>query len=282
VLTAAVCAQLNIAYPVNGTQKKVEIDDDGKLCEPAALMFPPALRDALAAPLTVVTVRRRAFFDKRLSQEVEGDSLGEVRPRARASEQQRSTLLMLAFTACSGGRRACTAAGLQRLQARLPAPRGPLTGGVRRAAGVQGLRVQDPGRPGQAGLPDEAGRAGAGPGAGPDVAWRQLLPRLWPAERRAATEERAGLHRLAGPVGAEPGHREEGCAGTQPSARANNTLLRLSTGLMYCCVFSTVSSSCYKGRGERTVSTRQGKWGCERVTGCSTAWPALALARRLV
>ena len=169
MLTAAVCAQLNIAYPVNGTQKKVEIDDDGKLCEPAALMFPPALRDALAAPLTVVTVRRRAFFDKRLSQEVEGDSLGEVRPRARASEQQRSTLLMLAFTACSGGRRACTAAGLQRLQARLPAPRGPLTGGVRRAAGVQGLRVQDPGRPGQAGLPDEAGRAGAGPGAGPDA-----------------------------------------------------------------------------------------------------------------
>jgi len=235
VLTAAVCAQLNIAYPVNGTQKKVEIDDDGKLCVPAALMLPPAPRNALAAPLTLAAVRRRAFFDKRLSQEVEGDSLGEVRPRAHTSEQQRSTLLMLALTACSGGVWAAGAAGLQRLQARSPAPRGPLTGGVRRAAGVQGLRVQDPGRPGQAGLPDEAGRAGAGPGAGPDVARRQLLPRLWPAERRAATEERAGLHRVAGPVGAEPGHREEGCAGTQLSARAILTLLCLSSRLVHHC-----------------------------------------------
>ncbi|QPG76001.1 40S ribosomal protein S6 [Brettanomyces nanus] len=42
--------KLNIAYPVNGTQKSIEIDDDLKL---------------------------RNFYDKRIGQEVEGDNLGD-------------------------------------------------------------------------------------------------------------------------------------------------------------------------------------------------------------
>ena len=43
-------SQFNIAYPPNGTQKKLDIDDENKL---------------------------RAFYDKRISAEVEGEHLGE-------------------------------------------------------------------------------------------------------------------------------------------------------------------------------------------------------------
>jgi ribosomal protein S6E (S10) len=42
--------QFNIAYPPNGTQKKLDIDDENKL---------------------------RAFYDKRISAEVDGEHLGE-------------------------------------------------------------------------------------------------------------------------------------------------------------------------------------------------------------
>jgi small subunit ribosomal protein S6e len=42
--------KLNISYPATGAQKLLEIDDDRKL---------------------------RAFFDKRISHEVEGDNLGD-------------------------------------------------------------------------------------------------------------------------------------------------------------------------------------------------------------
>ena len=45
-------SQLNIANPQTGAQKKIEITDENKL---------------------------RAFYDKRISNEVEGDELGDVR-----------------------------------------------------------------------------------------------------------------------------------------------------------------------------------------------------------
>lgn len=42
--------KLNIAYPVTGAQKSIDVDDEKKL---------------------------RMFYDKRMAQEVEGDALGE-------------------------------------------------------------------------------------------------------------------------------------------------------------------------------------------------------------
>ena len=194
--------------------------------------------DAASAWLGCPVCCRRAFYDKRVSQEVDGEALGEVRPRPcpllpssacywldgsaglpPASPPPRVAPASVPAAGCCGevsvthysgsggpGGTACAAGscGAQawshwvarsRLAARaaaaaaagghssierrptgiplicapsIPAQRpfSPALQSSTTPAGVQGLRVQDHGRPGQAGLPHEAGRADQRPRAG--------------------------------------------------------------------------------------------------------------------
>lgn len=79
--------QFNISYPDTGCQKKLEVDDENKLCVLDAALA--RLANAVSRPLTILAVYtvlmnhdvdcRRHFYDRRVAAEIEGECLGDVR-----------------------------------------------------------------------------------------------------------------------------------------------------------------------------------------------------------
>ena len=85
-------------------------------------------------------------------------------------------------------------------------------------SGIPRVHLQDHGRTGQAGVPHEAGCPHQRACAATHVARRQVLPWVWPTNRRAPPKVRAWLHHLPGHLGPQSGHCQEGCVQPRPPA----------------------------------------------------------------